>query len=234
MLLKRLREEIGFLQYKLCCVQRGYGSEVIDSLPNKIKTIIVPRRLLGADEGVKKYISNLDHEMMSIMKNSTLPLDEKVLKYSQILRRHQNAKQELNKPFKIEVQTNESNDSLLEEGINATVPSKYQKQAHLILKYARDIPNIKWTDNDEMILDGNKIVGSNIVDIINDLARDRKSVPATGTDVLLKHLMEENFPKEMIVNKKRFDLLKKGIGASRKTAGQLVENVIPNWASVLR
>ena len=93
--------------------QRGYGSEVIDSLPNKIKTIIVQRRLLGADEGVKKYISNLDHEMMSIMKNSTLPLDEKVLKYSQILRRHQNAKQELNKPFKIEVQTNESNDSLL-------------------------------------------------------------------------------------------------------------------------
>ena len=52
------------------------------------------------------------------------------------------------------------------------------------------------------------------MDIINDLSRDRKTQPALGSDVFLKKLVDENVPKEIIVNKKRLSLLGPDVYAS--------------------
>lgn len=185
------------------------------------KMILVPHDIVGDDEGKTKYMSNLDEEMFKILNDMSLPIDEKLLKYNQVLRRHQTAKQDINKPFQFEMQESQTHatdkpeqpDSV-QEAITETVPPKFQKQANVLLKYARKIPHIKWADNGEMIVDGNKIAGSNIVDIINDLARERKPQPALGSDVFLKKLIEANVPKEIILNKKRLSLLNQDVYAS--------------------
>ena len=137
------------------------------------KMILVPHEIVGDDEALTKYMSNLDEEMFKIVNDRTLPIDEKILKYNQILRRHQTAKHDVNKPIKIEIQEQQTEpeelgekstqpDSL-QDAITDTDPPKFQKQTNLLLKFARKSPHIKWSDKGEMIVDGNKIVGSNIM-----------------------------------------------------------------------
>ena len=41
------------------------------------KMILVPHEIVGDDESVTKYLSNLDEEMLSIINDKTLPIDEK-------------------------------------------------------------------------------------------------------------------------------------------------------------
>ena len=205
--------------------QKGYGNISSDAKPNSIRTtILVPHELMGKKENITRYLTNLDREMLTILKDDSLPIDVKHLKYNQILKKFQTAKHESEKPIKIEIHKMSTDskefdeepaqyDSLQDE-ITDTVPHRFQKQANLLLKYARKSPHIKWSDKGEMIVDGNKIVGSNIVDIINDLSRDRKTQPALGSDVFLKKLVDENVPTEIIVNKKRLSLLDRDVYAS--------------------
>lgn len=190
------------------------------------KMILVPHEIVGENEGVTRHLSNLDKEMSKILNDDSLPIDEKVLKYNQILRKFQRIKQDTQQPFKFEVQEpkvkveaaaipepvleqEKVNIDSFEESILDTIPQRWHRQARQLLKHSLANPHIKWTDKGEMIVDGNKIVGSNIVDLINDLARDRKSSePVIGSGVLLKKLLGENVPTEYIVNKRRLSTLK--------------------------
>lgn len=175
------------------------------------KMILVPH---GKDETSTKYMSNLDHEMLKILKDKSLPADVKLSKYNQALRRFQNIKHEIEKPIKLdffETTPPPPEPAIFnEEEILSTVPKSFHKQANLLLKYVKKNPHLTWSSNGEMVVNGNKIAGSNIVDLINDLSRERKKNPPIGSDIFLKKLIEENIPKEIIVNKKRLGLLEEG------------------------
>jgi len=194
--------------------------------------IIVPHEIVAENESVAKYMSDLDKEMLTIANDNSIPIDAKVIQYNQILRRHQTARHKNEKPFKLEVQSEaakaikeekrveKTDTNSLLQTIMHTVPVKFHKQANLLFDYAQGIPGLKWSDKGEMIVDGNKIVGTNIVDLINDLSRNRSSDPPTGVDLLIKKLYDQNVPKELILDKKRLSIVNKDIFASpQKTPG---------------
>ena len=227
------------------------------------KMILVPHELFGKDESLTKHMSNLDSAMLKVTNDESLPIDAKIVQYNKILRLYRIAKQKMEQPVKIEIhepfeteiietETNKTNiteagsSNVFEDLILDTVPQKSHKKARLLLKYTRNNPNIKWTDKGEMIVDGNKIVGSNIVDIINDLSRDRKSDAVIGSEVLLKKLVEQNVPKEVIVNKKRLSLLNDELYAAtprnepepskstmKSPSIQRTTSALTNWTSFL-
>jgi len=63
--------------------------------------ILVPHEIVGENESVTKYLSDLDKEMAKIANDDSIPIDVKIIKYNQILHKHQTAKQETEKPFKL-------------------------------------------------------------------------------------------------------------------------------------
>jgi len=183
------------------------------------KMILLPHEIVGENEGMTKYMSDLDGEMLNIANNDSIPIDAKLLKYHQILRMHQAAKQETENPFKLEVQpaTEKPSEEVaseipqksksLHQTILSTVPVKFHKQAKLLFDYAHSIPGLKWSEKGEMVVDGNKVVGTNIVDLINDLSRNRTTEPPVGVDLFIKKLSDQNVPKELILNKKRLSTM---------------------------
>lgn len=170
------------------------------------KMILVPHEIMG-DETSQKYISALDQGMLSILNDKTIPMDAKIIHYNQVLRRYQTTKQDIEKPFQLEIKEPEIKEKPIiieqpnDQEILGMVPKQWRNKASTLLAYVRKNPHIKWSDKNEMIIDGNKIVNSNIIDLINDLSRNRKSQPAVGADILMKKLLEDNIPRESIVNK---------------------------------
>jgi len=50
-----------------------------------------------------------------------------------------------------------------------------QASQFTVFDYTQIRPGLKWSEKGQMIVDGNKVVGTNIVDLINDLSRNRSS-----------------------------------------------------------
>src|SRR5437867_3263049 len=179
------------------------------------KMILVPHEMVGdPDTPTTKLMSVLDNEMLKILQDATLADDVKIIKYNQILQRYQGVKQEKEKPFQLEIKktklpiiVEEEKQSPLHETVYNTVPPKFHKQANLLLEYVQKNPHLKWSPTGEMIVDNNKIAGSNIIDLINDFVRNRKIEPAIGASIFMKKLAESNIPREAIVNKERLKLL---------------------------
>ena len=59
--------------------------------------------------------------------------------------------------------------------------------------------DIAWTTHDELIHEGVPIVGSNMVDIVNDMLRKRKTDPS-GWQPFARQLRTINLPMELIGN----------------------------------
>ena len=84
------------------------------------------------------------------------------------------------------------------------LPKTFQNSAkHLVKELERYPQNISWNaDNKEVIIDGKTLPGSNIVDLIGDVLRNRKTVPSPlHADTFLKLLANLNIPDELVRNK---------------------------------
>ena len=64
---------------------------------------------------------------------------------------------------------------------------------------------VQWDDNtNELTIDGKRMVGSNLVDLVGDILRNRKTVsPPMYSDAFLQLLADVNVPEEFIRNKSR-------------------------------
>ncbi len=175
------------------------------------KMILIPHNNVKEQESSDTLLSNLDQEMIKILYNKNISEDLKMTQYSQVLQRYRSEIRKRGKPLEIEIKEQEPDDSISEHVDNTlmnTVPKKWHKQAALLLNYTRKNKQMTWSDKGELIFHGNKITGSNIIDLISDLSRDkRKSKPPIGAEIFLKNLIADNIPREIVVNKKRLQLL---------------------------
>lgn len=175
------------------------------------KMILVPHDILGRDAG-NAVMNNLDREMNKILQDKYLPADSKMIQYLQVLRKYNTALDEKTKPYELEIRSEEqpvaiSNDTETDT-LLAAVPSKWRKNAEMLLWHVRKNPHMQWSDKGELIVEGNKIVGSNIVDLLADFSKDsRNRRPAIGAEIFAKNLLKENIPRESVVNKKRLEVV---------------------------
>ena len=84
------------------------------------------------------------------------------------------------------------------------MPKTFQQPANILLSELQKHPErIQW-DNNELTIDGKRMVGSNLVDLVGDVLRNRKTVSAPMySDDFLQLLADMNVPEELIRNKYR-------------------------------
>ena len=166
-----------------------------------------------------KKVQALDDEMMTILNRKDLDDGTKVTMYNQALQRynvlsHKHAKE----PVRV-VTVNESMtgpgpgvgagpgpgsegavrapSSGLEATVVDTVPKTMQAKARRLMEHLKR--DIAWTACDELIHQGVLVVGSNVVDLVNDLLRKRKTDP-TGWQPFARQLCAINLPMELVGN----------------------------------
>ncbi|CAD6234041.1 GSCOCG00012360001-RA-CDS, partial [Cotesia congregata] len=97
----------------------------------------------------------------------------------------------------------EQNKSYKVSDIVNGVPKTYQLAAENILRHIESVDSgkrLQWDDKGSVTLDNRKIPGANIVDLINDAVRHRKTVKVTGRNFFASFLQEINTPREFVGN----------------------------------
>ena len=95
-----------------------------------------------------------------------------------------------------------SSADTIENDVIQSVPKTLQTQAKLLISRLKQHPSIiSWDPNGEVIIQGNRKSGTNIIDLVGGLLRTRKNVHPQNEHSFLKSLASLNFPEEFIRNK---------------------------------
>ena len=87
-----------------------------------------------------------------------------------------------------------------------SLPKSFQQPASILLTELAKFPQrVQWDDTtNELTIDGKRMVGSNLVDLVGDVLRNRKTAsPPMYSDAFLQLLADVNVPEEFIRNKSR-------------------------------
>ena len=180
------------------------------------KMALVPHQLVSSLLAQQQLNSNLaelsklDQEMKAVLDDKQMSADLKYKQYSQVLHRYMNLRdQELRAPVPIPIQeaaVDKVPAKILLPNILDTVPKQSRNQARMLLQHVQDSPHITWNNQLELELNGKKVAGSNIVDLIHDFSRPRTRVaPANGWQEFAGVLRETNIPREAIGNAARLE-----------------------------
>ena len=152
---------------------------------------------------IVKVVTKLDDEIATILNDKKLDEYEKAKIYSQALQRYLSTRDNLESkttPPKTDVPllpttTNYSDSSILD-----TIPKKFTKQAKNLLRHISSNSKLKWGEDGVVSFEGLPIEGSNIVDLLNDTVRNRKTFQPHGWQKFSNALHEINVPSELIGN----------------------------------
>ena len=164
-----------------------------------------------------KKVQALDDEMMTILNKKNLDDGTKVKLYNQVLHRYNVlSDKHVKEPIRV-VAVNESvsgpgvgvgprpgsegavraPSSGLEATVVDTVPKTMQAKTRRLMEHLKR--DIAWTTRGELIHEGVPVVGSNVVDLVNDLLRKRKTDP-TGWQPFARQLRAINLSMELVGN----------------------------------
>ena len=154
----------------------------------------------------------LDDEMKTILDRTDLDDETKVTLYNQLLQLYNVlADKRIKEPLRV-VTVNESEVASGSEGavrapisgleatVLATVPKTMKAKASRLMEHLKR--DIEWTARGELIHEGVPVVGSNVVDLVNDLLRKRKTAP-TGWQPFARQLRAINLPMTLVGNVSR-------------------------------
>lgn len=181
------------------------------------KMILVPEEFSERTKPIDSVLNALDAEMQKILSIKNLPIDIKRIKYNEVLQRFNRLQDQRRKPYEIPIF--EQVNTVSDEQILESMPPRQVNVAKLFLHHVRVNPSVQIEDSGEIVVDGHIIHGSNIVDLVHDFARERKThAPATGARELAMVLKRANIPLESIGNKARLAyFLQQGHGKYRWT-----------------
>ena len=183
------------------------------------KMALVDPRLLDtlrspppATDTLGKKVQAFDDEMKTILDRKDLDDGTKVTLYNQVLQRYNVlTDKRIKEPLRV-VTVNESEVepgsegavrapiSGLEATVLATVPRTMQAKASRLMEHLKR--DIAWTARGELIHEGMPVVGSNVVDLVNDLLLKRKTAP-TGWQPFAQQLRAINLPMTLVGNVSR-------------------------------
>lgn len=161
--------------------------------------------------------SRLDAEMNDILNSSTCKDErEKWSLYRQVLQRYLHFKnsdgtsiRELNddkneEPTPSEIKEKKKNkENLSDTSIVESVPFRYRSNATKLLRRLHDSNNITWDQNGAVKIDGVRIRNANIIDLVNDAMRERKTTATPHGHLQFARLIHEScVPREYIGNRR--------------------------------
>ena len=136
--------------------------------------------------GLASSISSLDRDMKHILLDASMDDYTKAHLYQQALQRYLVlADKYRHKPLgKVEITTPQPTLGLrsTEEDLNKikstviqNVPNQFRNKAELLWNHIEKIPDISWDGKNQLVLGNETVEGSNVIDLVNDLVRQRKS-----------------------------------------------------------
>ena len=152
-------------------------------------------------------LSKLDQEMKLVLDDKNTSPDLKYKQYSQVLHKYMNLRDEQLRPVPISIkQITTTAPQKLPDILLDSVPKTNRNKARILLQHVENTPRITWNDQLELIVDGKKVDGSNLTDLIHDFSRARTKVaPAIGWHEFANALRETNIPREAIGNVARLE-----------------------------
>src|SRR5436190_14425625 len=140
--------------------------------------------------------------MKRLLYNSQLDERDKWTQYDQMLQRYLRFKEQERQPIKVSVEESHA-ESLLSNEVVDSVPKIAKRKAKLLLQRLENSDSIKWDRRGEVTINGLTIPGSNIIDLVGDAVRARKTSNPLGWQMFTELLKEMNVPREFLGNPRR-------------------------------
>ena len=179
-------------------------------------------------------LDGLDEQMQSIIRRRDIPLDERVKLYQQALLGYVDMHQKLKQPMAVKVETVSTEadgvSGVVTDGgrvqhteptswvqrVAESVPKSLKKKAEQLVKLIENAPShvLRFNETGELIVGNQKIEGTHIVDLINDMLRKRKSFNPRGWETFGRALASLYPPQELIGNEDRWRFIQRGVQLS--------------------
>ena len=145
-------------------------------------------------------LRDLDSEMTSILDKTDIDVSEKVRLYNQALLRYNDmAKMAATKPTPVvvmkEKETPPTTDIMGE--VVTTLPKALQEKGRQLVSRLK---TTQWNDRGELLHEGVVVPGSNVVDLVHDLLRKRKTSDPIGWQQFGSQMRAANIPMELVGN----------------------------------
>ena len=151
---------------------------------------------------IHRSMSTLVRDMPNILQTTDLADEEKVHQYNQILQRYLEYQDNLRAST---VPPPMSITKDMEQEVLSTIPKTMRRKAENLLERVKRQFNLGWNERGELLFNGEVIQGTNIVDLVNDMVRQRKSFQPHGWREFARALRQDNVPQDLIGNKERWD-----------------------------
>ena len=194
-------------------------TNVVTMLHVRKMAMVAPRLLKSLRENptplpdaIDTALRDLDAEMTSILDGSDADESEKVRLYNQALLRYNDmTKARAAKPIPVVVEVKKeaaaTTASVVEPAdIVGTLPKTLQMKGRQLLSA------VTWNERGELIHKGVAIRGSNAVDLVHDLLRNRKTPDPVGWQQFANQMRAANIPMELVGNVTRRLYLQKKRG----------------------
>ena len=185
-------------------------------------------------------LRDLDAEMTSILDRSDADESEKVRLYNQALLRYNDmTKARAAKPIPVVVAVKKEaaatmpTTALVVEptDIVGTLPKTLQMKGRQLLSR---LSAVTWNERGELIHNGVAIRGSNAVDLIHDLLRNRKTPDPVGWQQFAKQMRAANIPMELVgkVTRRLYLQKKRGKRTPQKRKPTTPETPMSEWETL--
>ena len=163
-----------------------------------------------------KNMMNSDREMSDVLQRTDIPDSEKQKLYNANLERYMSLQQQKDSQIpKVRLATSEKSEDennstqetipLPDFAIVDSMPKTKRQKATSILNRLKTRPDIiSWDESGRVTLEGVKVPGSNISDLLSDAVKGRKNFNPAGSKRFFNVLSKINMPKDLVRNEERW------------------------------
>ena len=170
--------------------------------PNMLET----RPAKPIPNAVEDEVRELDQRMETVLKRTDLSLRDKLHRYNTIMNDYLHVLDDY-KSFKSSPPpppppvSKEERWNNLETDVLKSLSAKFKTKGERLLTYLKTSPHIGWTDKGELVVRGESIPGSHMVDLVKDtLVRStqrKNKPPPPGQRIFRQALVEMNLPRDL-------------------------------------
>ena len=149
-----------------------------------------------ATTNADKHVTQFDHDMKSVL-DSNEPDDVKAKLYTQALNKFKTLSQP---PPTLNIGSYA--DVVTDEEILDSVPTTLRHKARRLLRFVRETTGLNWNDRGELIYKQTVVPNSNIIELVNDVLRQRSSDRAIGWKEFASGLAASNvkISRDLVTN----------------------------------
>ena len=133
----------------------------------------------------RRKVQELEDQLSTLLGDTTIDNTSKMKRYADILQRYQVYDTKANEPTTVRLlPTNaeshmEERQSKLEKDVIDSVPKVFKSKASQLLKMIGE-SELGWNEKGELLINDQRVKGSHIIDLVNDVIRKRKSPTPIG------------------------------------------------------